>query len=72
MEVSHRSRKKGGNCQQRTHLTHASINHKVCPINEATLVASEEQDSLRLFDSFTESASGKVNLTSMSLGCIVA
>lgn len=52
-------------------LGHASIDDKVGRIDEAALVAGEEDDGLGLLDGLSETASGKVHFTSVALGLVV-
>ena len=50
---------------------HATIDNEVRAVDEAALVASKEQHSLRLLDGLAEAAGWEVYLTSMALGCVV-
>jgi hypothetical protein len=52
-------------------LCHTTINHKVGTVNKATLVASQKENSLRLFNGFTKPASRKVNLSAVSFRGII-
>lgn len=55
-----------------THLCHTTVNNKVCAVDEAALIAGQEQNGLGLFDRFSKSAGREMNLASMTLGLIVA
>jgi hypothetical protein len=57
---------------QRNYLGHATIDNKIRTVNETAFVTSKEKNSLRLLDSLAESARGEMNLTTMSLFCIIA
>lgn len=53
-------------------LSHATVNNKVAAIDEASLVRSQEQNSLCLLNSLTETARGEVDLTPVTLGLVVS
>jgi len=55
-----------------THLRHPSINDKISSVHKAALVAGEEEHSLRLLDSFAETAGGEMDFASVALGSVVA
>lgn len=53
------------------YLGHTAINNKVSAINEAALIASQEEDSLSLLNSLSESSTGEMDLSSQALGSII-
>lgn len=55
-----------------THPRHAAVDDEVGPVDEAALVAGEEQDGVGLLDSFAEAAGGEVDLAAVPLGGVVA
>lgn len=52
-------------------LGHAAIDNEIRAVDEARLVAGEENNSLGLLDGLTEAASGEVNLTTVALGLVI-
>jgi hypothetical protein len=53
-------------------LGHAAVDHEISTVDEAALVAGEEENCLRLLDSLAETTSGEVDLAAVALGLIVA
>jgi hypothetical protein len=51
---------------------HAAVNHKVCTVDEAALVAGQEENTLSLLDSLSEATSWEVNFAAVTLGLVVA
>lgn len=60
-----------GEGNQQTYLGHSSINNKLSRVHEAALVTGKEQDCLSLFDSLAEPASWEMDLTTVSLCCVI-
>ena len=58
-------------CSRSTYPGHPSIDNKVRPVHEATLIASQEKYCLSLFDGLSEPAGGEVNLSTMPFSLIV-
>jgi hypothetical protein len=54
------------------YLGQSSIDHKVCGIDEAALIAGEEHHSLSLLNGFAKTTGWKVNLAAMTLRLVVA
>jgi len=54
------------------YLSQSSIDNKIRSIDEAALVAREEQHSLSLLDGFAETPTREVNFTAMALRLVVA
>ena len=48
-----------------------AIDYKVGPVDEAALITSEEEDGLRLLNSFAKAAGRKMDLAAMALSRIV-
>lgn len=63
------SRRAGGRCVA---LSHSAVNDKVRAVDEAALVASQEEDCLRLLDSLAETAAGEVDFAAVALLNVVA
>jgi hypothetical protein len=61
----------GGAGRRCVALGHTAINDKVCTVDEAALVAGQEQNRLSLLDSFTEATSGEVDLAAVTLLSVV-
>jgi hypothetical protein len=57
---------------EQTNLGHSTIHDKVGCIDKAALVAGKEDNSLGLFNSFTEPSSGKMYFSSAALRLVVA
>jgi len=55
-----------------TYLGHATVNNEVSSVDKAALVAGKEDDGVGLLDGLTETAGGEVNLTTETLGLVVA
>lgn len=55
-----------------TNLAHSTVNNKVSSVDEAALVAGEEDDSVGLLDGLTETAGREVNLATETLGLVIA
>lgn len=53
-------------------LGQSTVNHKVGGIDEATFVASQEDDGVSLFDGFTEATGGEVDFAAESLLFIIS
>ncbi len=53
-------------------LCHSAVNDEIRAVDEAGLVASQEENCLSLLDGLSETASGEVNLTAMALFSVVA
>lgn len=54
------------------YLGHATVNDKVGAVDEAGLVAGEEEDGLGLLDGLAEAAGGEVDFTAVALLLVVA
>jgi len=54
-----------------TYLGHATIDNKVSSVDKAALVTGQEDNSVCLFNSLTETSSREVNLTTLALGLVV-
>lgn len=54
-----------------TYLCHATIHHKVLPVDERALVCRQEQHRLRLLDRFPKPATREVYLASMTLRLVI-
>jgi hypothetical protein len=63
-----RSRRASGRCVA---LGHSAVNDEVRAIDEATLIASQEEDCLRLLNSLAETAAGEVDFAAVALLNIV-
>jgi hypothetical protein len=50
---------------------HTTIDDEVGTVDEATLIAGEEEDTLCLLNSFTKATGGEVNFAAVALGCVV-
>lgn len=55
-----------------THLGQSAIDYKISTVDEAALVAREEQDSLGLFDGLAEAAAREVDFAAVAFGGVVA
>jgi len=53
------------------YLGHASIDDEIRPVYKTALVASKEEYSLRLLDSFAKTAGGEMDFTSVALRSVV-
>lgn len=62
----------GGWMNGGTHPRHAAVDDEVGAVDEAALVAGEEEDGVRLLDGFAEAAGGEVDLAAVPLGGVVA
>ena len=56
----------------KTYLSHTAIDNKVRTVDEAALVAREEEYCLSLLNSFSETPGREVNLATVTLSCIVS
>ena len=65
-------RTSGGKFGRRTYPRHTAVDDKVGPVDEATLVAGQEENGLSLLDCFAEAAGREVDLAAVALGCVVA
>ena len=63
------SRRAGGRCVA---LGHSAVDDEVRAVDEAALVASQEEDCLRLLDSLAETAAGEVDFAAVALLNVVA
>jgi hypothetical protein len=63
-----RSRRASGRCVA---LGHSAVNDEVRTVDEATLIASQEEDCLRLLNSLAETAAGEVDFAAVALLNIV-
>lgn len=50
---------------------HTAIDHEVSAVDEAGLVAGEEENRLSLFNGFSKTTGGEVNLAAVALGLII-
>ena len=57
--------------QYETYLGHATIDNKVGAVDEAALIAGQEDDSVCLLNSLTEPSSREVDFTTVTLGLII-
>ena len=53
-------------------LGHAAVNNEIAAVDEASLVGSQEQNSLCLLNSLAEATRGEVDLTPVTLGLVVS
>lgn len=58
-------------CLKVTYLGHTTVNNKVSAVDEAALIAGQEDNGMRLLNGLTETSSGEVNLTALTLGLII-
>ena len=56
----------------REYLCHAAVDDKVSAVDEAALVAGEEEHGLGLLDGFAEAAGGEMDLATVTLGRVVS
>ena len=56
----------------REYLGHATVDDKVSAVDEAALVAGEEEHGLGLLDGFAEAAGGEVYLATVALGRVIS
>lgn len=56
----------------REYLGHAAVDDKVSAVDEAALVAGEEEHGLGLLDGFAEAAGGEVDLATVALSRIIS
>lgn len=54
-----------------TYLAETTVHHKVCTIDEAALVAGQEDHGVCLLDGLAEAAAGEVDLTAEALGVVI-
>jgi hypothetical protein len=50
---------------------HTAIDDEVGTVDEAALIAGEEEDTLCLLDGLTKATCGEVNFAAVALGCVV-
>lgn len=56
---------------RRSYLGHSAINHEFSGIDEAALVAGKKQDCLSLLNSLTKTSGREMDLTTMTLRCVI-
>ena len=69
-KISRRLRR--GPLRRHVRPRHAAVDDEVGPVDEAALVAGEEEDGVRLLDGLAEAAGGKVDFAAVALGGVVA
>jgi hypothetical protein len=50
---------------------HTAVDHEVGTVDEAALVAGEEENTLCLLNSLTKATRGEVDFAAVALGCVV-
>ena len=59
-------------CLKVTYLGHTAVNNKVSAVDEAALITGQEYNGMCLLNGLTETTSGEVNLTALTLGLVIA
>jgi hypothetical protein len=54
-----------------TNLGHATVDDKVSSVDKAALITGQEDNSVCLLNSLTETSSREVNLTTLALGLVI-
>lgn len=52
--------------------SHTTVDNEIRAIDKAALVAGQEEHTLSLLDGLTETSTGEMNLTTVTLCCVVA
>lgn len=72
MPVKVSALRRASQARQLAHLGHATIDHEIGTVDEAALVAGQEQHRLGLLDGLSEASGGEMHFASMSLRLVIS